>query len=211
MQLRLEHHLPHARACNAPISGRLQAKTAATSAPAGTNSKVLNAASAAAHAVHDAGAAVAHVAHDAGAAAVHAAEGAAEAVHHAAARITHTNASEEEETEGSEVATVVVAEPPCSLAESARAFAAGRGGRALAIAGAGFLGATFAVAVYRTWQAVNSDGARRRRTVDRNRRLVDELSKWLPGKRDQLTPAVLRVRCVVVVLLLVFCQGVKTD
>ena len=52
---------------------------------------------------------------------------------------------------------------------------------------------TFAVAAYRVYERSNSGAAKRRRTVDKNRQLVEELSKHLPDKRADLAPSVIRV------------------
>ncbi|KIZ03552.1 hypothetical protein MNEG_4405 [Monoraphidium neglectum] len=62
--------------------------------------------------------------------------------------------------------------------------------KGLAFGAAALLGATFAVAVYRTWLKSNTVEAQRRRTVDRNKQLVQGLSQYLPDRRAELTPAV---------------------
>ena len=64
--------------------------------------------------------------------------------------------------------------------------------KGLAFGAAAFLGATFAIAAYRVWLRSNSPEARRRRTVDRNKQLVQALSAYLPERRAELTPAAAR-------------------
>ncbi|GBF89464.1 hypothetical protein Rsub_02036 [Raphidocelis subcapitata] len=62
--------------------------------------------------------------------------------------------------------------------------------KGLAFGTAAFLGATFAIALYRVYLRSSSVEAQRRRTVDRNKQLVQGLSQYLPDKRDELTAAV---------------------
>ncbi|KAI8469776.1 MAG: hypothetical protein J3K34DRAFT_469711 [Monoraphidium minutum] len=62
--------------------------------------------------------------------------------------------------------------------------------KGLAFGAAAFLGATFAVALYRVYLRSSTVEAQRRRTVDRNKQLVQGLSQFLPSKREELTPAV---------------------
>ena len=52
---------------------------------------------------------------------------------------------------------------------------------------------TLAVALYRTWQNHNSSVAKRARQVERNKALVESISKLLPDQRDKLTPGAVRV------------------
>eukprot|EP00878_Enallax_costatus_P022167 GHUV01023507.1.p1 GENE.GHUV01023507.1~~GHUV01023507.1.p1 ORF type:complete len:323 (+),score=126.66 GHUV01023507.1:168-1136(+) len=65
-------------------------------------------------------------------------------------------------------------------------------GKGISIAAGLFLGATLLIALYRTYQKYSSPRAQRKRVIDRNKQLVEELSKYLPNNRAGLTPAVAR-------------------
>lgn len=76
-----------------------------------------------------------------------------------------------------------------------------RAGKGISIAAGAFLAVTFAMAVYRTYQKYTSTPAQRKRQIDKNKQLVEELSNYLPAKRDQLSPGVVRVSSTVVILV----------
>lgn len=65
----------------------------------------------------------------------------------------------------------------------------GRGVSASAVA---LLLGTFALAVHRAYKKSISAKVVRQKTVDRNRLLVDELSKYLPDQRSSLSPSVMK-------------------
>lgn len=106
-----------------------------------------------------------------------------EAVVHAGAQ------SEEGMTEAGE-------EPSLSLQERAQnfaTFATTQGlGRNLTIGAGVFLAATLLIALQRTYKKYTSNRAKRRRQINKNKHLVNELDKYLPNNRTSLTQSVIR-------------------
>jgi len=56
------------------------------------------------------------------------------------------------------------------------------------IAGAGIVGLTLTVALFRTAKKFLTPKAKRKRTVNKNKLLVDKLNEYLPSRRSELTP-----------------------
>mmetsp|Transcript_16249 Transcript_16249/g.41328 ORF Transcript_16249/g.41328 Transcript_16249/m.41328 type:complete len:363 (-) Transcript_16249:138-1226(-) len=54
--------------------------------------------------------------------------------------------------------------------------------------GAGLLGLTLTIALFRTGRKYMAPKAKRKRTVNKNKLLVDKLNEFLPAKRAELTP-----------------------
>ncbi|KAF6265236.1 hypothetical protein COO60DRAFT_1623915 [Scenedesmus sp. NREL 46B-D3] len=65
-------------------------------------------------------------------------------------------------------------------------------GKGISIAAGLFLGATFVIALYRTYQKYSSPRAQRKRMIDKNKLLVEELSAYLPDRRRELSAGVVR-------------------
>ncbi|KAF8069554.1 PTRH2 [Scenedesmus sp. PABB004] len=65
-------------------------------------------------------------------------------------------------------------------------------GKGVSIAAGLFLASTLLIAVYRTYQKYSSPRAQRKRVIDKNKLLVEELSKYLPDRRSELSAAVVR-------------------
>uniref|UniRef100_A0A383V399 Armadillo-like repeats domain-containing protein n=1 Tax=Tetradesmus obliquus TaxID=3088 RepID=A0A383V399_TETOB len=65
-------------------------------------------------------------------------------------------------------------------------------GKGISIAAGLFLGATFVIALYRTYQKYSSPRAQRKRMIDKNKLLVEELSAYLPDRRSELSAGVVR-------------------
>lgn len=99
-----------------------------------------------------------------------------------------------------QAATAAVAEAPApsGFVPTAKAFVRDNPVAGFSIAGiVGFLGLTFAIAVVRTIAKGFSPTGKRSRTINKNKAVVEELSKYLPGDRAGLGGATitsLRVR-----------------
>jgi len=76
------------------------------------------------------------------------------------------------------------------IADSRTSLTSGAAGKGLLVTAAAVLGGTLLVAVYRAYEKTQTVRAQRIRTVDKNKRLVDDLSGYLPSRRTELTPAI---------------------
>lgn len=98
-------------------------------------------------------------------------------------------AEEEVSTEEpEEVAKTHVVAPTVSF----QTLAQSKPAQLLAAAGLLVLAGTLAVALWRTYKKSTTSQAQKRRQIDRNRLLVEELRKYFPEARDTLIPSVLR-------------------
>lgn len=65
-------------------------------------------------------------------------------------------------------------------------------GRAISFVGAGLLVATLVIAVQRVYERANTATAKRMKLVDRNKKLVSELGKYLPNNHAKLNSEVIK-------------------
>lgn len=83
--------------------------------------------------------------------------------------------------------------PQQYLDETVTFFTATQPGRSVMAAGVAGLAVTLAIAVQRVWQQYNSSRNLRLRQLDKNKAVVEELGKFLPGNRATLNKATVAV------------------